>query len=66
LDKKRFNPNGLNVRRKKEETKMRYEKPEVMTAKDALESIQGGSKPMFTAGDGSLHVGTINAYEADE
>jgi len=45
---------------------MRYEKPEVMTAKDALESIQGGSKPMFTAGDGSLHVGTINAYEADE
>jgi hypothetical protein len=45
---------------------MKYEKPEVMIVKSAHESIQGGGKPDFTAGDGDLHVGTINAYEADE
>jgi hypothetical protein len=58
----------LNARksRKEENMKMKYEKPEVTVLEPALESIQGGSKPMFTAGDGPLHVGTIGAYEADE
>jgi hypothetical protein len=50
----------------KEKTKMKYEKPEVVLLKSALESIQGHFKPMFDAGDGILETGTVNAYEADE
>jgi len=45
---------------------MKYEKPEVVLLKSALESIQGHFKPMYNAGDGSLKIGTVGAYEADE
>jgi hypothetical protein len=50
---------------KKEETKMKYEKPAVLILESAIESILGGGKPLANVTDSPLS-GTIHAYESDE
>ena len=50
----------------KGETKMNYNKPEVLIMGSATEAILGGGKPFANVTDGPPHTGTIGAYEADE
>jgi len=50
----------------KGETKMTYNKPEVLLVGSAIEAILGGGKPFANVTDGPPHTATINAYEADE
>lgn len=69
-DGKRFDPQGLNIRKQKRRTIMTYNKPEVLKLDGALSAIQGSGKipPSSTDNNDAYppDSATPSAYESDE